>query len=209
MKESELAEEIIKLYEKDGYEIYSEVIHSPGSKRCDIIAVKDGEHIAIEVKKSMNLTLIEQAHFWKDKSHKTYIFFPSQRKLNWFGINMCRDYGIGVYIYNKNRGVRIINESTYCNNPNLPKLYEGQKDSVSGSKGGGYITPFSITKDKLIDHLKEVKECSLNSAVEDIDHHYSSNNSAKQALRKLIDTNVIKPLSCYKKGRVVWVKYNI
>jgi len=206
VKESELADIVIKELESKGYEIYSEVIWKPGSKRADIVGVKDGLYISVETKMSMNLTLIEQAWFWKDKVHQTYICYPSKRKWNRFAIQLCRDLGIGVYIYRKGQ-LKLLEESTICESPGLPKLYEEQKDSVSGTNGGNYVTPFKITCGKLVEHVKEVKECSLISAIKSIDHHYSSDNSAKQSLHKMININVIKELSIFRKGNQIWVKY--
>jgi hypothetical protein len=205
VKESELADIIIKYLESKGYEIYSEVIWKPGSKRADIVGVKDGHYISVETKMSMNLTLLEQSFFWKDKVHQTFICIPSKRKMNRFALQLCRDLGIGVYIYRKSQ-IQLLEDSTTCDNPDLPKLYEEQKDSVSGTSGGNYVTPFKITCRKLIEHVKEVKECSLISAIRSIEHHYSSDNSAKNALHKMINIGVIK-LEIFRKGREIWVKY--
>ena len=206
MKESELADIVIKELEKQGYEIYSEVIHKPRSKRADIIGVKNNYYLSVETKMSMNLTLIEQAWFWKDKVHETYICFPSKRKLNRFAIQLCRDLGIGVYIYKKGE-LHLLEKSTLCDDPDLPKLYEEQKDSVSGSNSGGYVTPFKLTCIKLVEHVKNEKECSLISAIKNIDHHYSNDNSARQALHKMININVINELSVFRKGKQIWVKF--
>ena len=205
MKEKDLAQKIVEKYQKEGYEIYSEVIYKPGSKRADIIAVKNDEYINIETKMSLNLTLLEQSFYWKDKVNKSYICFPSKRKMNWFGLKMCKDLGIGVYVYRKNK-IELLYESTICEHPDLPKLYEQQKDSIAGSKGGGYVTPFSMTKNKLIEYVIKNGECSLISAVKNIEHHYSSDNSAKQSLHKMININVIPELEIFRKGNSVCVK---
>lgn len=205
MKESELAKIVTDKFEADGYEIYSEVIYKSGSKRADIVAVKDNEHIVIETKMAMNLTLLQQGFYWKDKVQKVYICFPSKRKINWFALQMCRDYGIGVYIYKKN-GLNLMLESSVCDNPDLPKLYEQQKDSIAGSKGGGFVTPFSMTRDRLIEHIKTNGEQLLLQSIKDIDHHYSSNSSAKTSISKMINLNVIKELVLFNKGKQTWIK---
>lgn len=205
MKESDLAKIVTDQYEKDGYTIYSEVIYKSGSKRADIVAVKNDEYIVIETKMSMNLTLLEQGNFWKDKVNKVYVCIPSKRRLNRFALQLCQDYGIGVYIYRKGR-LELMNDSSYCSDPDLPKLYEEQKDSVAGSRGGGFVTPFSITRGKLVEYMKGVEESSLIGAIKNIDHHYKTSNSAKNALQKLIITGVIKELVVFKKGRETWIK---
>lgn len=207
MKESDLADIIIKEFEKKGYEIYSEVLYRPGGKIADIVAIKNGEYIAIETKMSMNLTLLQQCFYWKDKVHKVYLCIPSKRKFNRFATQLCRDLGIGIYIYRKGQMI-LMEESSVCEDPDLPTLYEQQKDSVSGSKGGGHVTPFKLTKEKLINHLKEEKECTLISAIKSIDHHYSSDYSAKNALHKMININVIEELSIFRKGKNIWVRLN-
>lgn len=206
MKESELADIVIKYYESKGYTIYSEVLYKPRGKRADIVAVKNNEYVVIETKMSMNLKLLEQAFFWKDKSHKTYLCFPSQRKINWFAVNMCKDYGIGIFILRKGN-LQLYSESSVCKNPDLPKLYEQQKDSISGSKGGDYVTPFKITRDKLVNYVKKNGENTLISCVQKIDHHYSNDNSAKQSLTKMISIGVIDQLELFKKGRTMFVRY--
>lgn len=207
MKESELADIVIKQYKKDGYEIYSEVIHKPKSKRADIIATKNGEYIVIETKMGLNLKLIEQAYFWKDKVNKSYICIPSKRKMNRFALMLCRDLGIGVIIYRKKELIYLM-ESTICDNPDLPKLYEQQKESISGSNQGGYVTPFRLTREKLVKYVTDIEEnkCSLLSAIKNIDHHYKSDSSAKNALSKMIDTGVISELNTFKNGRELWIK---
>jgi hypothetical protein len=205
MKESDLADIVIKQYEKDGYEIYSEVIHKPGSKRADIVAVKNDEYVVIETKMSMNMTLLEQGFYWKDKVHRVFLCVPSKRKLNRFALQICGDLGIGIYIYRRGELV-LMSDSTICDDPDLPKLYEQQKDSISGSKGGGYVTPFRLTRERLVEHVKSNGDCSLHSAMKTIEHHYSTIYSGKSAIRKLINTNVINELNLFKKGKDVWIR---
>ena len=170
-----------------------------------MVAVKGDEYIVIETKMSMNMTLLEQGYYWKDKAHKVYICIPSKRKLNKFALQICRDFGIGLYIYRKKELV-MINDSSVCNDPNLPKIHEQQKDSIAGSNGGGFITPFKLTRGKLVKYIEENGECSLHNAMDNIDHHYGSLNSAKSSIHKMIKTNVIEELSMFKKGRSLWIK---
>lgn len=190
MKEVELAEKVIEYLGTD-YDIYSEVIYSSGSKRADIIAVKDNEYISIETKMSMNLTLLEQSFYWKDKVHKSYICFPSKRYINSFARKICEDFGIGILIYKSKRIIEVL-ESSYCEDPDLPKLHEKQKDSVAGSRSGGYITPFSLTRDNLMEYINENGRTLFIDAIRNIDHHYSNENSAKNSLKKMIKIGVVK-----------------
>jgi hypothetical protein len=211
MKESELAKIISDKFEKDGYEIYSEVYNTnKGAKnRADIVMVKDGKYTVIETKISFGLSVIEQSFLWKPYSHFSYIAMPASRKKRKFGYDFCRDLGIGVIEVSKAGKVNIIYESSITTEPSLPSLYEEQKTQVAGSKPtkDSYITPFKITRNKIIEYIKVNNDIPLLTAIKNIDHHYSSNSSAKNALAKLIKYNVIDNISSYKKGKILYVKF--
>lgn len=208
VSEEELAQMVIDHYENLGYVTYKEVTakgsKGGGTHRADIIAVKGDEYITIETKVGFGLKVIEQAFAWKSKSNKSYIAVPKTKRTNTkkFGYEICRDLGVGVIeIDTQKRTLFTYCESTININPDLPKLYEEQKDEIAGVSGG-YITPFKITKDKILEYVKQKEECSLSELVENIDHHYRSNNSAKQSISKLIRIGVIE-LTLFKvKGKI-------
>lgn len=210
MKESDLATIIINYFEESGYEIYKEVVNTgSGKNRADIIAVKNDEYTVIETKLSFGLTVIEQCFKWKPFSHYSFICIPRTTKRNSrnFGYSMCRDFGVGVIDINKNGDIRVVHESSYTQDPELPKLYEEQKDQVAGTKPtkGSYITPFRVTCDKLVDYIKLNNETPLLTAIKNIEHHYKSDASAKNALNKLIKMGVISKLKLYKEGRIIYI----
>lgn len=209
-KESDLAKLIIDKFESDGYEVYKEVVNTgKGKNRADIIVVKDGEYTVIETKLSFGLTVIEQSFKWKPFSHYSYICVTRSTKRNarLFGYNLCQDYGIGVIDIGKNGDIRIVHESSYTREPELPQLYEEQKDQEAGAKPtkDSYITPFKITCRKLVEYVNENGEVLLLTAIKDIEHHYKSDASAKNALIKLINIGVINGLNIRRDGRHVYV----
>lgn len=217
MTESKLAEIIIKHFESEGYVIYKEVLNTNknvSNNRADIIAVKDGEYTVIETKISFGLTVIEQSYKWKPFSHYTYICLPRSKKRNGrlFGYNMCRDYGIGVIDIGSKNDVRIVHKSNYNNSPDLPGLYEEQKTQIAGVKPtkDSYITPFKITCKEIIEYVKSniSDEILLTEAIKNINHHYSSNSSAKSALTKMIKIGVIPELSLYIKDKKSIISLN-
>lgn len=211
LKESELAKLIIDKFESDGYEVYKEVVNTgKGKNRADVIVVKDGKYTVIETKLSFGLTVIEQSFKWKPFTHYSYICIPRSTKRNarLFGYNLCNDYGIGVIDVGKKGDIRIVYESSYTPEPELPQLYEEQKGQEAGSKPSkdSYITPFKITCRKLVEYVSEKGEISLLTAIKGIDHHYKSDTSAKNALTKLIKIGVISELVVYKDGRTTYVR---
>jgi len=208
--ESDLAKIIIEHFEKDGYEVYKEVYNtSKGKNRADIIAVKNDEYTVIETKLSFGLTVIEQAFKWSEFSHKRYICIPRSKKRNGrrFGYSMCRDYGIGVIDIGKKGDIRIVHESAHNDEPKLPQLYEEQKDQEAGTKAtkDSYVTPFKITCRRLVNYVNENGKVTVLDAVKNIEHHYSSDYSAKNSLIKLIKIGVIPELVIYKEGKITYV----
>ena len=113
--------------------------------------------------------------------------------------------GVGVIEVDvKQKSLFMYCESSINKNPDLPKLYEAQKEATAGVSSG-YITPFKITKDKIMEYVKQNGECSLSELVEKIDHHYRSDNSAKQSISKLIRIGVIE-LKLFKSKNKIFIK---
>jgi hypothetical protein len=211
ISEKELADVIIEYYEDKGYETYKEVTakgsKSGGTNRADIVAVKGEEQIVIETKITFGLKLIQQAFTWKVKSHKTYICIPRKKRTSTirFGYDICRDMGIGIIEIDVDKeNINFYSESSINEDPYLPKLYEIQKDSDAGTSGK-YVTPFKITKNKILDFIKQNGETSLTKLVEGVDHHYKSDHSAKQSISKLIRIGVIE-LQLFKKNNKIYIK---
>jgi len=199
-KETDLASLVIKYFENLGYTTYKEVsIRGGGSARADIIAVKGDDHIVIETKTSFGLKVIEQAFFWKDKSHKTFVAIPKGKNRH-FGYSICVDMGIGVIEIDKYNNVGVIIESSICNDPKLPQLYEQQRGSIAGNDKSEFVTPFKITCKTIQDYMEIHKESQLNDLVSNIKHHYRNDGSAKNALSKLIKMGVLDSLSIVKRG---------
>lgn len=208
-KESDLAKLIIDYFEADGYEVYKEVVNTgKGKNRADVILVKNGEYTVIETKLSFGLTVIEQSFLWKPFVHFSYICIPRSTKRNarLFGYNLCRDFGIGVIDIGKKGDIRIVHESSYTREPELPQLYEEQKEQEAGTTGNQYVTPFKITCKKLVEYVQENGEVPILTALKDIEHHYKSDASGKNALAKLIKIGVIPELDVYKDGRTTYVR---
>lgn len=208
--ENDIAKVVIQYLEKLGYQTYKEVTwNGGGSHRADIVGYQDSEFLIVETKTTFGLKVIEQAMFYKDKAHKVYICIPrANYKRRWFGYQICRDYGIGileVYYFGKGDKREMVvfehTPSTICQKPNLPTLYEEQKNQNAGTKES-YVTPFKMTVKRLINHVKEHGPDSLEHALMEINHHYKNVKSGKSALTKLIKGGAISELEIVNiKGR--------
>jgi hypothetical protein len=209
VSEKDLAKIIVDYFENQGYETYKEVTERGGKPRADIIAVKDNQYVVIECKTTLNLKLLEQSYYWKPRSHKTFISIPTSRgtRSKSFGYTMCRDYGIGILEVNmKSKEVIERSPSSITTEPDLPRLYEEQKDSIAGVSSGDYITPFKLTCRRLVNYIKENKESPLNKALESIEHHYSNNGSAKNAIHKMINIGAIPELEVFRSNKKVFIR---
>ncbi|SKC50152.1 DUF2161 domain-containing phosphodiesterase [Maledivibacter halophilus] len=75
--EKDLYEPISNYLKNQGYKVQSEV------KDCDIVAVKNEEMIIIELKKSINLTLLIQATKRQKITDGVYIAIPKPKRFKW------------------------------------------------------------------------------------------------------------------------------
>lgn len=205
-KEEDLARVVVSHFEASGYQVYKEVCHhGGGSSRLDIYCVKEGDTIAIETKLNMGLTVLDQANTWVGRANKVYIAIPYKKKqISYFAREICRNFGLGILLVNDSRYDQAIIEwlkPAICTEPvDPPKIYEEQKDSIAGNARGEFVTPFSLTRIKLVEYVKTNPGCSLSDAVRNIKHHYEHEQSAKSALRKLILGGVIDELKIEKLG---------
>ena len=70
LKETELFEPVRQHFETEGFEVAAEVNH------CDVVALKDSQLIVIELKKSLNMTLLTQAVDRQSLTPEVYIAIP-------------------------------------------------------------------------------------------------------------------------------------
>lgn len=209
MKEHEIAKYVITYFESIRYESYKEVVETRGSRRADMVFKKNNEIIVVESKLNMGMHVIEQAYNWKSSYNimKAYVAIPKpKRKRNYFAEKVCQDYGIGIIEVDKIGNVYIRLESIVNNNETDDldiTLYEQQKDSVAGTKGGDYVTPFKLTREKIYKEL-EKGEMKLATLVENIEHHYSNNNSAKKCISEMCKIGVINA-NIKTKGKIKYI----
>lgn len=211
ISEEEYAKTVVEYYENLGYEVFKEVL-GPGKIRADIYCKKGNETIAIEVKKSLNLKVLDQVYRWRPYASKVYIAIPYQKYLYYkIASQICEDYGFGILsIYKQIRHgikdlVTIKVDAKENIHPKEPLLHEDQKDSDAGTSGK-YVTPFKITCKTLIAYIKDNGPTSLKNAMSSIKHHYKNDSSANQSIRKMINWGVIEELELYKNGSSYFVK---
>ena len=73
-KETDLYEPIRAFLEEEGYQVQAEV------KNCDIAAMKDGQLIVVELKKSFNLKLVYQGLERQSLTEQVFVAIPRPKK---------------------------------------------------------------------------------------------------------------------------------
>lgn len=229
-KEVDLAEKVISWLEKNGWDVYQEVLCKTG-RRIDIYAVKGHDTWAIETKLNFGLTVIEQAYRNKVFAHYSSVAVPTIRKnlrFRLFGLDICKHYGIGninvikTSWRKRGRYKGVIASSFDIKSdiglrnasPLMVQLHKEQKVfakvfAKAGNNKGKFWSPFKATVQKIEGYLeKKKKKVSLQKVIRNIDHHYAHDTSAYGALSKLIQKGVLKNVAFKKKGRKILIFRN-
>jgi hypothetical protein len=217
--EADVAKVLVEHYRKMGYEVFNEVSMSGGgSRRIDMYCKNDDHTIGIEVKLNMNLTVLEQGFNWRNNANMIYVAVPKNGKDLRFAKMLCEDIGLGILTvsmvrtYNtegstyKGASIEEILKPAYNENIVLPKLYEEQKESIASNATGSFVTPFSLTRIRLVEYIRNNGPSYIKDVLEKMEHHYQHNTSAVGALSGLIKSGVINELVLYKEGNKNFIK---
>jgi hypothetical protein len=207
LTESDYAATVVGYFESQGYEVFKEVGYGGGSNRADIYCKRGDDTVAVEVKLRLNLTVIDQAFYWRNRSNFSYVAVPYAEYRNLpIAQAICESFGIGLILIGYG-GCKILVDATRNSEPkSTPCLYEEQKSSVAGNADGDFVTPFKITATRLVGYVQERGPVQISEAVKSIEHHYSNDKSAVSGLRKMIDWGVISQLVCYKEKNKLFLK---
>lgn len=201
--EAKLAKLVVEHFEKLGYTTYKEVsLAGGGTIRADVYCKNDKETIAIEIKMNMGLKIIEQGFKWREHANKVYIVLPSKR-INHFSEQICQDYGIGLLLVTNSGHFTERVTPSITKEPQEPQLFEEQLLSEASNNKGEFVTPFKITVTKLMDYVGDQK-LVLKNVVENIDHHYRTNDSAIGCIKQMVKIGVID-MKITKENNKIWI----
>lgn len=201
VKEQEFAEKIIDYLHIHSWEVFQEVYVG---RVADIVAVKHNLSWIIECKMSASLKVIEQAYSWIGYANYISIATPST---NYFFNKVLLNYGIGsicfgnntVFVSNQAKLKRSILKKDIRNYLcNEQKTY-----AKAGNNERKVFTPFIKTKLSIQEFVKHNNGCTLKQLVEGIEHHYCSDQTAKQNIVRLILDGVIDGIEVIKKGKYI------
>lgn len=190
--EQALGERIVRYFGDREWEVFQEVRTRQHGGVADIV-VRQGRIVGVvECKRTLNLSVIEQAYEWIAYAHfvwvATWHSIPRGRLM----YKILQDYGIG-WLSSYRGDVRETTKPAFRRvPPNLSLLTdclteERRHVGVAGSAHGGYWTPFRQTGWELQRLAKEKPGITLREALESFRHHYASTKSAMCNLPSWID----------------------
>jgi hypothetical protein len=172
MNESDLFEPVKHWLEEKEYEVFSEVTLKYGRGRADIVARRSPAIAVVELKTTLSLELLEQAYRWKSHAHYIYVAIPRRKKsVPKIITDFFRKEKIGLLEVSLFRTGGNIYEMIparfnrpFLNNIDWSKelLPEHKTFLPGGSAGGGYVTPYKLTINRVKEFLRRRFEWNRN-----------------------------------------------
>lgn len=201
LSEAEVAAKVIDFLLDDGWEVYQEV---PLGNIADIVVKRTTRNGAtllgvIEVKTSVNLTLLSQAEHWLPFANYVWIAFPHRPStVQSYGIRIAKQKGFGVIKVSTHGSVSEESSPKFARKirPNLLKALRPEHQDGSHAKAGSVHEPrftiFRATVIALQELVRKEPGIEMRQAILKLKHHYSRNTSAVANLTKHLRSGVIK-----------------
>lgn len=192
MSEQDLAAKVVEWLSIQRWDIYQEV-EMPYSKRvADIIAVRLGICMAVEVKTSLTFTVIEQALRHNIYTHYQCIAVPAisrDRPGRWLAEQLCNTKRIGVIQVGISScdytvAPQIDRNTIHYKKQLIESLREEHKHfAQAGSNNGGHWTPYKHTMNEVKSIIETHGPCGIAVIMQHLtEHHYSGDNAAKGSI---------------------------
>lgn len=190
MDEKEVARRIEAHLSGEGWEVFKEVPAPSRNKIVDLYAIKGvpgnpRDSFAIEAKSTCSIRVIQQAEFWCRRAHRSAIAVPhsDNRRQRNFVARICNQFDLGFFEVGSD-GIQATRRAEKDGMAiQVPDLYEEQKDAVAGTDDPSERhTELDRTLGRLRDFAEEKGLSRLDDAIKQIEHHYSSDESAVNSI---------------------------
>ena len=220
IKETALGKPIVAWLESEGWDVYQEV-QPHGGRVADIVATRSGILIVVELKTSLTFELLDQIIRWRSDAHQVYAAVPRARSDGRrMAYRVFGDHGVGVIEVDKgavnsiDNGmglrscVRIVTPPTLNRKAHVATIRDSLRPehktfALAGSARGGHFTEFKATCDRLRGYVTARPGATLKDAINEVNHHYTTDASARTHLAKLIMSGVVKGIRCEKAGKTL------
>lgn len=202
--EVDLAADIIRWLESNGWECFSEVC--VGDAPCDIIATKCSSVWAIECKLQLSWHLLAQARRHVESANFVSIAIPYMRT-DWEDRQLIRDVleflGIGLITCRKGDSFENVTSVSGKFRPINTEHYrslltENHKTFARAGSNRGYWTPFKCVQEAVALFVRDNPGCSIKEicTIEAVKTYYKKEGAAKSNLRQWLRKGVIKHVRC-------------
>lgn len=213
-KEVEVARPVVAYLADLKWDVYQEVERG---NRADIVALNGRLIWVVEVKTSLTFDVIAQAKNWLDHAHYVSIAVPSSMiasRGRALAYRVCEQLGIGVLEVTDSSD--LLNRVVEKANPKIgrtrliPRFVEMLRArcvpecktwSEAGNSKSSYFSPFTNTCEQIRRHIKNNGPSTTAQILENIQHHYRSNSTAKSCLFKWAVNGSIKGVRVDTKAR--------
>ena len=209
--ETDVAASIIAYLDNLHWEVFQEVTGAAG--RADIVARQGSLIWIIEAKTTFGLPVIAQARRWRQHAHLVSVGTPRYLGDFDFGREVCQMVGVGILCASHrpqhadgSMSSELLRPRLNRHPHRLPKLCEEHKTyAPAGTNGGGYFTPFNRTCKDIRDVVTRAGEgMPLKRVIDLVDHHYNSNSTARNCMRKWIECGKVPGVEIrFEKGKAI------
>jgi len=214
--EAEMAKIVVQHLRDNEWEVYQEVQPPHSHATADIVATRGAIVWIIECKRSMSIDLLAQAWEWHGWAHRVSIAVPALRMGHGrraFLKRITTDYGIGwLSVQQPGSRYAALTGVKQLVGPRFQRKLRGtsMRDCLTerhktyaqaGQAKGRIWTPFKDTCEKVARVAKAKPGILLGDLLKEIDHHYSSDASAKSQISKLAREGVIDGVEVRKEKR--------
>lgn len=194
-KETQVAAPVVDWLREMGWDVYQEV--EAHGRRADIVARRGALIWVVEVKRSLDLTLLAQGRGWLAHAHRVSLAYAGKKnsRTNSTAAHYARTDGLGLIEVSQRRSrsggasVHVV-QLAEVSGPALRrsvrprfKLTERQKTyAEAGNADGKFWSPFKQTCERVVDLVARHPGLTIREVVDRVDHHYASKQSARGSL---------------------------
>ncbi len=212
--ETILAESVIRWLESQKWDVYQEVQIDTYSPVADIVAVLGNLVWIIECKKSLSLSVMEQAYRWRRCSNFVSVAVQRRKRIGGrdFAIKVLRTFNMGMLTVDlgcplKNKISEIIRP--VLNRKGLTKRIKERLLPIhktfarAGNSDGLRWTPFQQTSISIRHEVKKHPGITMTELMDKIHHHYSTESTARSCIAQWAQKGVIKGVGVKRDGRLM------
>ena len=229
MRETEIATPVVEWLVERGWDGNQEVEVRSGYPVADIVAVMGLRVWVVECKTTMGLDLMAQAFYWQQHAHWVSVAVPRPKKRGSksrrLAISLLGARGVGAMEVDKG-AVETRKKPVLCRWAS--PWWQGERDGdhrrwhlrdiqalrgalcaehkhfeAAGSPNGRHWSTWQFTCQQAVRAVQKNPGMSLKEMVDSIDHHYSSDSSARSSMSHWIREGRVPGIEARKDGRRV------